>query len=680
MGARWRPRLIGGLHPRDALQLLFVFLVLLLQAQAGRGAAALNGEVMALLKLRARVEADPHGAFQDWDPMETTPCRWSGVQCFDGKVEILNLTCRELVGTLAPEIGDLQLLKALLLPKNNFRGKIPKEFGGLTALEVLDLSGNNLDGTIPEELKAIPLLKQLSLHDNQLPEVISSFDIQYIADEQARCLSRKLGCWAGLKHWISFSGLREKYSTNLASLSEPHIIQNLQSFASAMRRRLLREVGNLPALSGNDAKPSVPANTKETQRAVDVLSLGSGSFAAFPNSDGEVLESVLDVDADADSAAVQSAAANQSIGEASRAKYSKWAYFIILPAAILLISLIVLTILVWRKRGRAQIGPWKTGLSGPLQKAFVTGVQKLNRTELEAACEDFSNIINTFPSCTVFKGTLSSGVEISVVSTAISSIKEWPRSSETCFRKKIDTLSRVNHKNFNNLLGYCLENQPFMRMMVFEFASNGTLSEHLHLKEFEHLDWAARIRIIMGVAYCLQYMHHELSPPVVINDMRSDTIFLTDDYAAKIADVGVWREVATKAKNAKEESSSRSESPPDLASNVYCFGTLLIEIISGKLPEADDHESICNWASGHLKGKSYPNLVDASLKDHNGNELEAVCEVIQECIHPDSSQRPTMRDVTQKLRGVLAVSPEAAAPRLSPLWWAELEILSVEAT
>ncbi|KAL5227612.1 hypothetical protein ABZP36_015877 [Zizania latifolia] len=679
MGVRWGPRLIGGLHPPDAVQLLFIFLALLLQAQAGRGAAALNGEVMALLKLRARVEADPHGAFQDWDPMETTPCRWSGVQCFDGKVEILNLTGRELVGTLAPEIGDLQLLRALLLPKNNFRGQIPKEFGGLTALEVLDLSGNNLDGTIPEELKAMPLLKQLSLHDNQFPEVISSFDIQYIADEQARCLSRKLGCWVGLKHWISFSGLREKYSTNLASnctlkccksnqplclyvmhimkhfnvlvrlsgLSEPHIIQNLQSFASAMRRRLLREVGNLPALSGNDAKPSDPANTKETQRAVDVLSLGSGSFAAFPNSDGEVLESVLNADA----AAVQSAAANQSIGEASGAKYSKWAYFIMLPAAILLISLIVLTILVWRKRGRAQIGPWKTGLSGPLQKAFVTGVPKLNRPELEAACEDFSNIINTFPSCTVFKGTLSSGVEISVVSTAISSIKEWPRSSETCFRKKIDTLSRVNHKNFNNLLGYCLENQPFMRMMVFEFASNGTLSEHLHLKEFEHLDWAARIRIIMGVAYCLQYMHHELSPPVVINDMRSDTIFLTDDYAAKIADVGVWREVATKAKNAKEESSS-----------------------------PDDHESICNWASGHLKGKSYTNLVDASLKDHNGNELEAVCEVIQECIHPDSSQRPTMRDVTHKLRGVLAVSPEAAAPRLSPLWWAELEILSVEAT
>lgn len=219
-----------------------------------------------------------------------------------------------------------------------------------------------------------------------------------------------------------------------------------------------------------------------------------------------------------------------------------------------------------------------------------------------------------------------------------------------------------------------------MRMMVFEYAPNGTLSEHLHLKEFEHLDWAARMRIIMGVAYCLQYMHHDLNPPVAITDMRSDTIFMTDDYAAKIADVGIWKEVAIKAKTAKEDSSSRSECPPDIASNVYCFGTLLIEIISGKLPEADDQKSMCNWAAEYLKGKSYSKLVDASLKEHNANELEAVCEVIQECIDPDSDQRPTMRDATRKLRQALNISPEAATPRLSPLWWAELEILSAEAT
>ncbi|CAO2205200.1 unnamed protein product [Urochloa humidicola] len=673
-----------GLRHGLGLQLLF-FILMLLQAQPVQGVASINGEGLALLELKAKVETDPHGAFQDWDPMDSSPCSWSGVQCLDGKVEILNLTGQELAGTLAPEIGSLRRLKSLLLPKNNFRGWIPREFVGLSALEVLDLSSNNLDGTIPDELRAMPLLKQLSLHDNQFQEGVSSFAIQEIADDQAGCLSRKLGCWSlpnrsNFKDWISLNGLREKYYTNVPSFSEAHIMQNLQSFASAMRRRLLSEADNLPALLGNDAKSSVPENSKEIQKPADVLSLGSGSFPAFPNTYGQALTPLVPEAIDATALQQLSTEVAQSTDvEMSDTKYSKWAYLITIPVAILLISLVAVILLVWRKRGRAPIAPWKTGLSGPIQKALVTGASKLNRLELEAACEDFSNIINTYPTSTVFKGILSGGVEIGVVSTVISSSKDWSRSAETCFKKKIDTLSRVNHKNFINLLGYCQENEPFMRMMVFEFAPHGNLSQHLHLNEFEDLDWAARMRVIMGIAYCLQYMHHELTPPVAIHDVRSDTTFISDDYAAKIADVGVWDELAAKAKAGKEDGSSRCECPPDLPGNVYGFGALTIEIISGRVPE-DDHETMCSWASEYLKDKNYSKLVDASLKEHKCNELEAVCEVIQECIDPDPAQRPTMRDVVGKLRTPLGISPEQAAPRLSPLWWAELELLSVKST
>jgi hypothetical protein len=85
-------------------------------------------------------------------------------------------------------------------------------------------------------------------------------------------------------------------------------------------------------------------------------------------------------------------------------------------------------------------------------------------------------------------------------------------------------------------------------------------------------------------------------------------------------------------------------------------------------------------ASEYLKDKSYTKLLDESLTDHNSNELGAVCEVIHECIDPDMTRRPTMRDIVGKLRPALNISPEAAAPRLSPLWWAELELLSVKAS
>lgn len=145
------------------------------------------------------------------------------------------------------------------------------------------------------------------------------------------------------------------------------------------------------------------------------------------------------------------------------------------------------------------------------------GVPQLKRAELETACEDFSNIIHSFEECTIYKGTLSSGVEIAVDTTIVTSSQDWSKNMEMAYRKKvfffsmerktfrvptkfteglsfsnltvanfvsymlqIAGLSRVNHKNFTNLIGYCDEEEPFTRMMVFEYAPNGTLFEHLH--------------------------------------------------------------------------------------------------------------------------------------------------------------------------------------------------------
>jgi hypothetical protein len=142
------------------------------------------------------------------------------------------------------------------------------------------------------------------------------------------------------------------------------------------------------------------------------------------------------------------------------------------------------------------------------------GVPKLNRAELETACEDFSNIVTNFEACTVYKGTLSSGVEIAVVSTLVNSSQDWSKSMELNYRRKvfvllnysiqrkilitltirnyfslinliscmlqIATLSRINHKNFVNLIGYCEEEEPFSRMFILEYAPNGSLFEHLH--------------------------------------------------------------------------------------------------------------------------------------------------------------------------------------------------------
>lgn len=72
-------------------------------------------------------------------------------------------------------------------------------------------------------------------------------------------------------------------------------------------------------------------------------------------------------------------------------------------------------------------------------------------------------------------------------------------------------------------------------------------------------------------------------------------------------------------------------------------------------------------------------LVDPTLKSFVDEELASVCEAIQSCTQEDARRRASMKEVIEILRHSIDISPEAATPRLSPLWWAELEILSAEA-
>uniref|UniRef100_A0ACD5VJL9 Uncharacterized protein n=2 Tax=Avena sativa TaxID=4498 RepID=A0ACD5VJL9_AVESA len=634
------------------------------------GCSAVNLEGSALLKFKSRVEEDPHGAMSGWSPRDYDPCSWNGVRCCtDGRVVMLNLKDLSLRGTMGPELGGLSHLQALVLSNNLFGGVIPKEIGGLATLEVLDLSNNNLNGEVPQEIAEMPSLKHLLLSNNrfQWPVIQNPYgnfdqEIDFDIYDHLGRVDANQRADTGFKSGSSTE--ENKIDTINLAARLPTQFATRNPAAQLRRRRLLQDINLAAAPSPN---PPIPA-------VVPVPSTGSGSFSAL---------SPIKAPAPAINPQISPPKSSDTPSEAgSKGRSIKWLYAIVIPSVALLLVVIACMLLLCRHKTVATIGPWKTGLSGQLQKAFVTGVPKLQRSELEGACEDFSNIVATYPHYTVYKGTLSSGVEIAVVSTVLASSKDWSKHSEGRFRKKIDSLSRINHKNFINLLGYCEEEYPFMRMMVLEYAPNGTLYEHLHVEGFDPIDWNGRMRVIMGVAYCIQHMH-ELNPSVTHPDLLSSAILLSEDGAAKIADMSVWQDVIAKEKMPKNDDiiEHNDPIPADPAGNVCSFGLLMLEIISGKPPYCEHKGSLMNMAMECIKDdRSISCLLDPTLKTHKENDLEVICELIQDCIQSDPKKRPSMREVVTKLREVIAISPEAATPRLSPLWWAELEILSVEAT
>ncbi|KAJ4720114.1 putative Receptor protein kinase [Melia azedarach] len=634
---------------------------------------SLNDEGLALLRLRERVVSDPFGALTNWrrSDTENSPCSWFGVECSDGKVVILNLKDLCLEGTLAPELRSLTHIKSIILRNNSFNEIIPEGFGELKELEVLDLGYNNFTGPLPSDLGINDSLTILLLDNNELllgslpPEI---YRLQILSESQVD------------------EGELSNAATRGQSSNKKSIIWNGVHHEDTVQRRQLQD--KAPFLDFDALIPTSPSPSNSIPPASAPISPASAApsnntkgnkTTSAPNvsvSPRSVLAPTPSISPSTPSLSAPTLPPPQSPQKSGRSSKKHIAILVgTIGGAIVFIA--VIGIYLYRSNKVSTVKPWATGLSGQLQKAFVTGVPKLKRSELEAACEDFSNVIGSSPIGMVYKGTLSSGVEIAVASVAEASAKDWSKNLEVQFRKKIDTLSKVNHKNFVNLIGFCEEEEPFTRMMVFEYAPNGTLFEHLHIQESEHLDWGMRLRIAMGMAYCLEHMH-QLNPPIAHNYLNSSAVHLTEDYAAKLSDFS-WNERAAAEMEAtsKKLSNTPSASPEG---NIYSFGVLLFEMITGRLPYLVDNGSLEDWAFDYLGGdQPLGQMADPTLTSFDEEQVEKLGEVIKSCVHHDPEQRPSMREVTARLREITGINPDGAIPKLSPLWWAELEILSTDA-
>ncbi|KAF3638584.1 Inactive receptor-like serine/threonine-protein kinase [Capsicum annuum] len=640
--------------------LLVIALLLCLVHQEFSFCCSLNDEGLSLLRFRERVESDPFGALSNWkdgDGVEN-PCTWLGVGCFNGNVVSLDLKDLHLCGTLTPDLALLVHLKFIILRNNSFTGVIPDEIAKLKKLEILDLGYNNFSQPLPSDLCNNPSLEILLLDNTELfrcifpgtdrPEMVPDVQENNNNAPRAEPLSHPNG-GLSLRTTEAIGNVAGRKLLKVSSFS---LLNNFQK----QFRPVFRLLGP-PEAGVENSTPSLspsPSPNPSLSPAPTPSIIAEPHLAPSPRSS-------------ASPSSLPSPAKNRSgVVDSGRSHHRA----LILSAAIggpILLFISIAGTIFFRSNKMAVVKPWATGLSGQLQRAFVTGVPKLKRSELESACENFSNVIGSSSVCTLYKGTLSSGVEIAVISRTVASTKDWSKDMEAQFRKKIDTLSKVNHKNFVSLLGYCEEEDPFTRMMVFEYAPNGTLFEHLHIREAEHLDWGMRMRITMGMAYCLEHMHN-LSPSVPHKNLTSSAVYLTEDCAAKISDFGFWNET-----DAAEIGSS-----PE--SNVYSFGVILFEMMTGRLPYSANSSSLDDWASDYLRGGESPReMVDPTLSSFQEEQVERIADVIKMCVHPEPRRRLAMREVSARLREITGIGPDGATPRLSPLWWAELEIISTEA-
>ncbi|KAI3970711.1 hypothetical protein MKX01_024358 [Papaver californicum] len=225
-------------------------------------------------------------------------------------------------------------------------------------------------------------------------------------------------------------------------------------------------------------------------------------------------------------------------------------------------------------------------------------------------------------------------------------------------------LSLCQHPNLVNMVGYCAEGDELL--LVYEFMPLGSLEYHLHdVSPNEALNWNTRMEIALGVAKGLEYLHDKANPPVIHRDLKASNILLGQDYHPKLSDFGLaklgpvgenshitTRVVGTYGYCAPEYASTGRLT---FKSDIYSFGVLLLELISGRkaidftLP-AEEH-TLVDWARLLLKEpRKFPHMVDPQLQGrYPTSGLNRALALAALCVQQVATKRPPVREVVTAL-------------------------------
>ncbi|KAL1823103.1 hypothetical protein ACET3Z_009881 [Daucus carota] len=323
-----------------------------------------------------------------------------------------------------------------------------------------------------------------------------------------------------------------------------------------------------------------------------------------------------------------------------------------IAVVIVMVSLILIAIKK-RKLGRA------TEAANPVEGTVVAFGFK----DLQTATKNFSEMLGRGSFGSVFKGTLPDSTVIAVKKL------EGIRQGEKQFRNEISTIGFIQHVNLVHLRGFCSEGNK--KLLVYEYASNGSLDSHIFNKEKSKstLSWRARYEIALGTARGLVYLHENCRDCIIHCDVKPENILLDTHMCPKVADFGLaklvgrdFSRVLTTMRGTRGYLAPEwlSGAPVTAKADVYSYGMMLFEFVSGRRNVQHTNGKINFFPTSAAKviinGGDILDILDPNLNQvADVEEVTRICRVACWCIQDDENIRPSMGQVVQILEGVLSV-------------------------
>ncbi|KAJ6854170.1 putative LRR receptor-like serine/threonine-protein kinase [Iris pallida] len=571
------------------------------------------------------------------------------------KLQVMYLGFNRLTGSISSDIGLMTNLATISFPKNKLSGKLPDSMGNISGLQILYLSENRLSSTIPLSLWSITGLIHLNLYQNRfeglLPLHMANLKTISYIDLWSNRLSGNISSAFGELQSITYLDLSNnsfhgQIPQQLGRLFNVEYLNLSHNFLSGV---IPKSFSNLPYvnrldLSFNMLEGKIPEGNVFSNVSITSL-MGNRALCGAPQ--------------------LQFPPCPASVASTSSAKLQLLKY--VLPSvASVLVFLACFALFVkkiMRKTAKA---------SSEEESPCLNYHRRIPYFELARATDNFSedNLLERGSIGNVYKGSLDDGLPV-----AVKVLNLGVEGASRSFDAECHTLGQVRHRNLVKIISTC-SNLEF-KALVLEFMPNLSLDKWLY-SEKQCLTLLQRINIMLDVSLGLDYLHHQHPHVIVHCDLKPSNILLDENMVAKISDFGIAKlmlvdnnsttptnNIGTVGYIAPEYGSTGGVT---IRGDVYSFGILVLELVTGKKPvdtmfngKFNLRQWICNAyptavmeiVDNNILRSEFTNMQQHSDRVNILHRcLSSIIEVGLHCSKDLPNERLLMRDVVPRLQKI----------------------------